>query len=64
MLFYNLVEWLGGRLPWDDLEDKVSPSVIQNMKVEAFKDPNAFLASCFPSSSDQVSSIKPEGYSL
>ena len=54
MLFYNLVEWLGGRLPWDDLEDKVSPSVIQNMKVEAFKDPNAFLASCFPSSSDQV----------
>ena len=37
VLFYNLIEWLGGRLPWDDLEDKVSPSVIQNMKVEAFK---------------------------
>ena len=37
VLFYNLIEWVGGRLPWDDLEDKVSPSVIQNMKVEAFK---------------------------
>lgn len=47
VLFYNLIEWLGGRLPWDNLGD-VHPRVIQEKKVEAFQDHAQFLASCFP----------------
>eukprot|EP00094_Tigriopus_californicus_P000008 TCALIF_00008-PA protein Name:"Similar to ball Nucleosomal histone kinase 1 (Drosophila melanogaster)" AED:0.06 eAED:0.06 QI:0/0.66/0.5/1/0.66/0.5/4/497/693 len=47
VLFYNLIEWLGGRLPWDNLGD-VHPAVIQGKKIDAFKDHAQLLASCFP----------------
>ncbi len=47
VLFYNLIEWFGGKLPWDDMGDSVRPSVIQNMKVDAFTNPHTFLRTCF-----------------
>ncbi len=43
---YNLVEWMGGRLPWEDWQD-VKPSVIQEAKVKAFQNVNKFLSNCF-----------------
>ena len=50
VLFYNLIEWLGGKLPWEDIIEKVKPPEIHKAKIRAFKDPEAFLTSCFQSS--------------
>eukprot|EP00095_Tigriopus_kingsejongensis_P004615 maker-scaffold559_size137194-snap-gene-0.24 protein:Tk04615 transcript:maker-scaffold559_size137194-snap-gene-0.24-mRNA-1 annotation:"serine threonine-protein kinase vrk1-like" len=51
VLFYNLIEWLGGRLPWDEL-GQMHPKVIQAQKVEAFRDHPAFLNACYPDRED------------
>ena len=47
VLFYNMVEWMGGKLPWEDLVDRVKPPEIQRAKIRAFADPPTFLADCF-----------------
>ncbi len=57
---YNLIEWLGGRLPWDhEDEDRKNEemnvqrrhrqaSIVREEKETAFKMKRKFLASCFP----------------
>lgn len=46
VLLYNLIDWLGGKLPWD-VEESLKPSAIQSMKIEAFHDIKIFLSSVF-----------------
>ena len=48
VLLYNLVDWLGGKLPWD-LEEPLKPKIIQDMKIKAFHDIQAFLTEAFSS---------------
>ena len=46
VLLYNMIDWIGGKLPWDKPElDK--PTVIQEAKIRAFQDCEAFLAQAF-----------------
>lgn len=45
VLFYNLIEWFGGSLPWD--REKASPDVTKTAKFLAFKQMNKFLKICF-----------------
>ena len=47
VLLYVLIDWLGGKLPWD-AEESLKPTVIQNMKIEAFRDVQTFLRKTFP----------------
>jgi len=43
-LLYVIIEWLGGHLPWDtDEEERLKPTVIQQMKINAFHNINDFL---------------------
>jgi len=43
-LLYVIIEWLGGHLPWDtDEEERLKPTVIQQMKINAFHDIKDFL---------------------
>lgn len=44
-----MIEWLGGKLPWEDIAQSVKPTVIHEKKIEAFNDIEGFLNSCFPS---------------
>uniref|UniRef100_A0A1B6CHP2 non-specific serine/threonine protein kinase n=1 Tax=Clastoptera arizonana TaxID=38151 RepID=A0A1B6CHP2_9HEMI len=45
ILGYNLVQWLSGKLPWEgqDLE----PDQVQQQKINAMKNVNKFLRTCF-----------------
>jgi hypothetical protein len=45
-LIYTLIDWLGGKLPWDR-DEALKPTAIQEMKIEAFHDINGFLAAAF-----------------
>jgi len=46
VLLYNIIDWIGGKLPWDKPEmDK--PTVIQESKIRAFHDCEAFLSHAF-----------------
>jgi vaccinia related kinase len=47
VLLYVLIDWLGGKLPWD-AEESLKPTVIQNMKIDAFRDVQTFLRKTFP----------------
>jgi len=43
-LLYVIIEWLGGHLPWDtDEEERLKPTVIQQMKINAFHNIKDFL---------------------
>ncbi|XP_040580629.1 serine/threonine-protein kinase VRK1 [Lepeophtheirus salmonis] len=46
VLFYNMIEWMGGCLPWDAPELK-RPSYYKDAKFSAFNNPLDFLNSCF-----------------
>ena len=45
VLFYNLIEWFGGSLPWD--RELSTPEVTKTAKFLAFKQMNKFLKICF-----------------
>jgi len=45
VLFYNLIEWLGGSLPWD--RECASPQVTKTAKFLAFRQMAKFLRICF-----------------
>jgi len=45
VLFYNLVEWCGGCLPWD--RERATPDLTKTAKFLAFKQMNKFLKICF-----------------
>jgi len=45
VLFYNLIEWFGGSLPWD--RECASPQVTKTAKFLAFRQMNKFLKICF-----------------
>merc|ERR1719220_2841638 len=43
-LFYVIIEWLGGHLPWDtDDDERLKPDTIHRMKIEAFHKIKDFL---------------------
>lgn len=43
-LLYVIIEWLGGHLPWDtDDDERLKPTKIQQMKIDAFHDVKNFL---------------------
>lgn len=48
VLIYVLIDWLGGKLPWDT-DDPLKPPEIQRMKIEAFHDVRNFLHTTFKS---------------
>jgi hypothetical protein len=48
VLLFNVIDWLGGRLPWD-VTPQPKVEVIQEMKENAFTDVPAFLKQCFKS---------------
>jgi len=45
VLFYNLIEWFGGSLPWD--RECASPQVTKTAKFMAFRQMGKFLRICF-----------------
>ena len=45
VLFYNLIEWFGGSLPWD--RQCATPDLTKTAKFLAFKQMNKFLKICF-----------------
>ena len=45
VLFYNLIEWFGGSLPWD--RQFASPDMTKTAKFLAFKQINKFFKICF-----------------
>lgn len=45
VLFYNLVEWFGGSLPWD--RECASPELTKTAKFMAFRQMGKFLRICF-----------------
>lgn len=45
VLFYNLIEWFGGALPWD--RECASPQVTKTAKFLAFRQTGKFLRICF-----------------
>merc|ERR1712051_582611 len=45
VLFYNLIEWFGGSLPWD--RELSSPNLTKTAKFLAFRQMNKFLKICF-----------------
>ena len=47
VLLYVLIDWLGGKLPWD-VDESLKPTVIQQMKIEAFRDVPTFMKKTFP----------------
>ncbi|XP_014220249.1 serine/threonine-protein kinase VRK1 [Trichogramma pretiosum] len=47
ILFYNMVQWLCGTLPWE--KNLSNPSLVQQQKNEAFDDNQTFLKKCFGS---------------
>merc|ERR1711881_535321 len=46
VLLHVLIDWMGGKLPWDK-EEGLKPTQIQNMKIEPFQDIKTFLTSTF-----------------
>jgi hypothetical protein len=43
-LLYVIIEWLGGHLPWDtDDDERLKPTKIQSMKIDAFHNIKKFL---------------------
>jgi vaccinia related kinase len=46
VLLFNLIDWLGGRLPWDE-EPQLKPKIIERMKIKAFSDIPKFLHTTF-----------------
>ena len=46
VLLYVLIDWLGGKLPWDT-DEPIKPSQIHSMKIEAFHDIKGFLSEAF-----------------
>lgn len=46
VLLYNLVDWLGGKLPWD-LDTPLKPPAIHQIKIQAFQQPKTFLNKAF-----------------
>ena len=48
VLLFNVIDWLGGRLPWD-VTPQPKVEDIQEMKENAFTDIPAFLKQCFKS---------------
>ena len=60
---YTLIDWLGGKLPWDT-EESLKPKQIQQLKIEAFHNIKEFLANSFKDQSyptfleDLMNSIK------
>ncbi|XP_011136799.2 serine/threonine-protein kinase VRK1 [Harpegnathos saltator] len=51
VLYYNMILWLCGSLPWEKLADKVN---VQKEKEKAFGNINNFLDKCFRGSVPQV----------
>lgn len=47
ILLYCLIDWLGGKLPWDSEDQTFKPPQIQQMKIEAFHDVKGFLGKIF-----------------
>lgn len=47
ILFYNMVQWMCGKLPWED--NLKTPAPVQAQKEKAFSDVNKFLSRCFKS---------------
>jgi len=50
VLLYTLIDWLGGKLPWDT-DEGLKPPAIQKLKIEAFHDIKEFLAKAFKDNS-------------
>ena len=50
-LGYNLIHWMGGKLPWEQKEGGVSsnadPELIQEQKEECLSNVSLFLHKCF-----------------
>ena len=46
VLLYNMIEWVGGKLPWEDVE-QLKPPEIHSKKIHAFNDIESFFDSCF-----------------
>lgn len=58
VLLYNLVEWWGGRLPWDrDLA--ATPDLCKLAKFRAFANPQKFLRCCFARQSSSGGEYPP-----
>jgi len=51
VLLYCLIEWLGGKLPWD-LPQQPHPKDIHKSKIKAFRDIDTFLNNAFSESSE------------
>jgi len=49
VLLYCVIDWIGGKLPWD-LPTMAKPPAIHEAKIKAFHDPAAFMAKAFPNS--------------
>jgi len=47
VLLYNVIDWTGGKLPWD-LPTMPKPSEVHEAKRKAFHDPRAFMAAAYP----------------
>ena len=52
ILFYNMLHWLGGRLPWLTITDGAR---VQQAKITARSDPSGFVRSIFPATKSPVS---------
>jgi serine/threonine protein kinase len=53
VLFYCLVEWLGGKLPWDQPQQP-HPKDIHKMKLHAFQNTDEFLQKAFSEKPDDM----------
>jgi len=54
ILFYNMLHWLGGRLPWLNVSDGTR---VQQAKLTARSDPAGFVRSLFPTKSSVSSKM-------
>lgn len=48
VLLYNLIDWLGGKLPWEQVP-QLSSKEIEKLKQRAFLDKSTFLKNAFSS---------------
>lgn len=58
VLLYCLIEWLGGKLPWD-LPQQPHPKEIHKNKISAFQTPDQFLEKAFSESLEDIKSPPP-----
>ena len=63
VLLYCLIEWLGGKLPWDQ-PTQPHPKEIHKQKISAFLNPDQFLEKAFSESTEDTKTPPPFLYRL